>query len=645
MPDTIIKKMIIHQKDSSGNDIIMRPQTEVSQIIDFNDGVNGLLYDTYATKTEMANINKNTSRSVEFIAGTQTAATPSFTGITEDSSLYDGKCINYYLPYAGTSAGDTLNLTLADGTTTGAKQIYLIGTTKLTTHFVAGQIFMMTYSATKDAWYCGNYDSNSNTYDRILHNSSVKAASAITKSFLIVGDSAGYKNITANATFDITYPILFASAAFAANATVKTTYDIYPDVNLATIKSGWTGTQYAVVFLVGTLSGKTFTIDSTIFTTTVPSTADGKVYIPLGVMSTTTTVYFSPINELFEYKNGSFKLYDPTVITTGTTNGTISVNGTEVAVAGLNTGAYEVAYTHPTTAGNKHIPSGGSSGQILRYSSSGTAVWGNETTYDTMTASEATTGTSTDGKLISPKVLADYVSANAGGTGTYYGTCATAAATAAKVVTCADFTSLTTGASISVKFTYTNTAASPTMNVNSTGAKAIYYHNANVGANKILANTVYNFVYDGSNWQLIDTAYPLYYGTCSTAAGTVAKVVSCAGFALVTGIEITVKFTVTNTASSPTLNVNSTGAKAIYYKGAAITAGYLAANKIYKFVYDGSYWQLVGDVDSNTTYTAMTQAVATAGTSTTANTISAKVLNDTIDAKINEIEIADYKDY
>lgn len=32
-------------------------------------------------------------------------------------------------------------------------------------------------------------------------------------------------------------------------------------------------------------------------------------------------------------------------------------------------------YTHPTGAGNKHIPSGGSSGQFLKYSSSGTATW------------------------------------------------------------------------------------------------------------------------------------------------------------------------------------------------------------------------------------------------------------------------------
>ena len=45
-------------------------------------------------------------------------------------------------------------------------------------------------------------------------------------------------------------------------------------------------------------------------------------------------------------------------------------------------------YTHPTSAGNKHIPSGGKQGQILRWSSDGTAVWGddNNTTYSSLTA-------------------------------------------------------------------------------------------------------------------------------------------------------------------------------------------------------------------------------------------------------------------
>lgn len=94
------------------------------------------------------------------------------------------------------------------------------------------------------------------------------------------------------------------------------------------------------------------------------------------------------------------------------------------------------------------------------------------------------------------------------------------------------------------------------------------------------------------------TANRVNYGTCSTAAATTAKTVACSGFALLTGAEITVKFTVTNTASSPTLNVNSTGAKAIYYRGTAISASALAANRTYTFRYNGAQYDLVGDLSS-----------------------------------------------
>jgi len=104
------------------------------------------------------------------------------------------------------------------------------------------------------------------------------------------------------------------------------------------------------------------------------------------------------------------------------------------------------------------------------------------------------------------------------------------------------------------------------------------------------------------------------YGTCSTATATAAKAVACNGFKLATGAEITVKFTVTNTAANPTLNVNGTGAKAIYYRGSAIAAGYLAANRTYDFRYNGSQWDLVGDIDTNTntTYSDMKGATASA---------------------------------
>lgn len=105
-----------------------------------------------------------------------------------------------------------------------------------------------------------------------------------------------------------------------------------------------------------------------------------------------------------------------------------------------------------------------------------------------------------------------------------------------------------------------------------------------------------------------------HYATSSTAAATAAKVAALTGFALATGASLKVKFTVTNTAANPTLNVNSTGAKAIFYRGSAITAGTLATNRVYEFIYDGTNYELVGDVDTNTVYTHPTDGSGAVGT-------------------------------
>lgn len=84
--------------------------------------------------------------------------------------------------------------------------------------------------------------------------------------------------------------------------------------------------------------------------------------------------------------------------------------------------------------------------------------------------------------------------------------------------------------------------------------------------------------------------YGLYYGTCTTSASTAAKVVTCAGFTLVTGAKIAVKFTYANTYDGQiTLNVNGTGAKNIYNYS---RCGW-GANQMLIFVYDGTYWRLV----------------------------------------------------
>lgn len=99
-----------------------------------------------------------------------------------------------------------------------------------------------------------------------------------------------------------------------------------------------------------------------------------------------------------------------------------------------------------------------------------------------------------------------------------------------------------------------------------------------------------------------------YFAVSSTAAATAAKTATITDFALVKGATVRIQFSASNTAANPTLNITNTGAKAIRYGGSAITASYLKANRIYTFLYDGTYWQLVGDIntDTNTTYTLAT---------------------------------------
>lgn len=80
----------------------------------------------------------------EFIRGTQSSATGTWTGVTTDPELYDGKEILYFLPVAG-SGNATLNLTLKGGGTSGAKNCYFSSTTRLTTHYGANSMIRMTY--------------------------------------------------------------------------------------------------------------------------------------------------------------------------------------------------------------------------------------------------------------------------------------------------------------------------------------------------------------------------------------------------------------------------------------------------------------------------------------------------------------------
>lgn len=114
----------------------------------------------------------------------------------------------------------------------------------------------------------------------------------------------------------------------------------------------------------------------------------------------------------------------------------------------------------------------------------------------------------------------------------------------------------------------------------------------------------------------------LPYATCSTAAGTAAKVATItpgSNFSLETGARVSVKFDAANSASSPTLNVNQSGAKTIRFRGASLTSSlfYWAAGSVVDFVYDGTYWNMTGsphNYDSNTTYSLSSFGITASST-------------------------------
>ena len=193
-----------------------------------------------------------------------------------------------------------------------------------------------------------------------------------------------------------------------------------------------------------------------------------------------------------------------------------------------------------------------------------------------------------------------------------YGTCSTAAATAEKAVTLTsnDSWQLTEGAVIMVKFSESNSAGTADepvkLNVNNTGAYPIWYNNAQYTSNSTsytgYADRVTMYMFDGAYWVWISNSYDSNttytnvklghgYATCSTAAATTAKVASLSSYTLTTGGIVAVRFTY-DVPANATLNINSKGAKSIYYRNAKITDGVIKAGDIATFIYS-TYYRLV----------------------------------------------------
>ena len=237
------------------------------------------------------------------------------------------------------------------------------------------------------------------------------------------------------------------------------------------------------------------------------------------------------------------------------------------------------------------------------------SAWAKAKTKPSYTAAEVGAVAKLEGKNLSTNDYTDAEKDKLNNTNVAYGTCSTAAATAAKEVIILDNENwqLKEGSIITVKFTYTNTAQKPTLNVNGTGAKSILYNTAVVTTSTLsfggYAGRYIRYMYDGTQYVFIgwsidsnSTYTPASlgggYGTCSTAAATAAKTAILSGYSLVTGGTVSVKFTYAVPASA-TLNINGKGAKPIYYRGSAIAANIIQAGDTATFVYNGSQYHLL----------------------------------------------------
>ena len=104
---------------------------------------------------------------------------------------------------------------------------------------------------------------------------------------------------------------------------------------------------------------------------------------------------------------------------------------------------------------------------------------------------------------------------------------------------------------------------------------------------------------------VVAPAYAEYTGT-STAVKVTTKygIFPTTSEGLVEGVRVAVKIEGALSLIK-TLNVNGTGEKNVYYNGNSLSSGTIKQYNIYEFIYDGSYYRIIGvNTDTNTHYIA-----------------------------------------
>lgn len=357
---------------------------------------------------------------IEYIVGTQTAATNAWTGKTKSAELYTGKTIAYKLPYAGNSNPATLNLTLSGGGTTGAKNIYRL-TSSITTHYPAASVIIMTFDGTY--WRVSDYDTTVYHQLRSGYGTYLTSAALYRNQLLLqknettlIPVSNGNNSTTTGKTitteqFDPFGEIYYynSTTTVAANTTIAT-WTLHQQINFNlsyAFNTTNTLTNNKDVYLVATptTTGKA-KLHSTPTTQALPTNDNGLIYIYLGHASANTNVEMHPIHPVYWYKNGAIVPWDPNGLKSVTRSGTTwtftRYNGATSTVAQQDNNS---TYSLIQDSSDKHkLIWKGSGVTQTTYT-----IPDNNTTYATMSSAEAITGTATTQRVMTAANLTAYV--------------------------------------------------------------------------------------------------------------------------------------------------------------------------------------------------------------------------------------------
>ena len=308
--NTYLKLMVSGKADQSAVDALGE-RMDAAELKITPDAIVSTVTGSQQYKDDLASISV-TGGGTEMIVGTQTSNTAAWKGNASFTELKDGQQIAYWLPYTSGS-NVTLELTLPDGTTTGAVPCYYSQSSRLSTQYPSGNIIRMTYrqnakylsnTIAQGWWVDANY--NTDTYDRIRAGG-VKTKEALTAFRLIVGDNDGYYVLSAGKAFNLNKPILWNTGTATAGSVCTTVYSAYTNISARYMDSDFTGVTGASLYLVGALEGNTFLPTTDFLTCTQPTEEDGLTYILLGVLSSTYSFGLFPEHPVFRFVDGAFQ--------------------------------------------------------------------------------------------------------------------------------------------------------------------------------------------------------------------------------------------------------------------------------------------------------------------------------------------------